>query len=599
MNRLHPFFDFLERHVYRSNRRKITFNIALLILLHLLSTSVMLIFCTRLQNLLEGLPRVDQSPAITACLHSCQITGVILLLVALGAGLIISAMLQYYTAKPIQRIKAVFSQMNTEEADLAKDVQIEGEDELKDLFGGYNLFLAHLREIITKLRTMGIEIAIDSTKLAKKIGQTNQKSEQQAELSKFVAAASNDANIAISEISQSTQYVSEQTSRNLEEAKKTFGGLSNGADNIHIITEKVQAFKLTVEDLGNKSSKIMGLVSLINNISDQTNILSLNATIEAERAGIHGKGFAVVAAEVRDLAKKVKPATETIALNIAEMIETVNKTEAETSEILDYTQKTNDIVAHAASNFEAMIADFQQSGDQLLKIAAAIEELSMNNTDILSKVKTIDGLTHEIADDMHSAASSVSSLQSFTENMQTMVCRFRTGCGRLDGVIAKARAHRDFCQEKITAMQADRMNVFDRNYRPVPGTDPQKYSTQYSRHFDEAFQAYFDAILDEIDGTIYAVILDVNGYLPTHHKKYSHPPTGEFEVDVINSRDKRIFNNGEMEIRRAKNTTPMLLQTNMRDTGEILTDISLPIQVGSRHWGAFIMGIDPAIFIAD
>jgi methyl-accepting chemotaxis protein len=143
------------------------------------------------------------------------------------------------------------------------------------------------------------------------------------------------------------------------------------------------------------------------------------------------------------------------------------------------------------------------------------------------------------------------------------------------------------------------MNVFDRNYRPVPDTDPQKYATQYSRYFDDAFQAYFDAILDEIDGTIYAVMLDVNGYLPTHHKKYAQPPTGDVEVDVVNNRDKRIFNNGEMEIRRAKNTTPMLLQTNMRDTGEILTDISLPIQVGSRHWGAFIMGIDPAIFIAD
>jgi methyl-accepting chemotaxis protein len=70
-------------------------------------------------------------------------------------------------------------------------------------------------------------------------------------------------------------------------------------------------------------------------------------------------------------------------------------------------------------------------------------------------------------------------------------------------------------------------------------------------------------------------------------------------VDVLNSRDRRIFNNGDMEIRRAKNTTPMLLQTNMRDTGEILTDISLPIHVNSKHWGAFILGIRPEVFIED
>ena len=117
--------------------------------------------------------------------------------------------------------------------------------------------------------------------------------------------------------------------------------------------------------------------------------------------------------------------------------------------------------------------------------------------------------------------------------------------------------------------------------------------------FDTEFQKYFDAILDELNGTIYAVTLDVNGYLSTHHKKYSQLPTGRYEVDVLNSRDKRMFNNGEMEIRRAKNTTPLLLQTNMRDTGEILTDLSLPIFVDKKHWGAFILGIRPEVFIED
>ena len=595
MNRLHPFFDFIERKFCHSNRRKITLFIGFLLFLHLLSTGTILVGLRSLP-LPEGLPGTDPS-AIAAAIHSWQIIGGILFLAALGAGLIIIVMLQYYTDTQFQRIKSIFSQINTDEVDLTRDAQIDKESSLSDLFSDYNLFLEHLREIVTKLRSMGIEIAIDSTKLARNIGQTTQKSRQQAELSQFVTGASNDANIAITEVSQNTQYVAEQTSRNLEEAKQTSAGLSSGAENIHLITEKVQAFQLTVEELGHRSSKIMDLVTLINNISDQTNILSLNATIEAQRAGIHGRGFAVVAAEVRDLAKKVKPATETIAENIAEMIETVDRTQAETLEILDYTQKSNEIVSEAASNFEAMIGDFEQSGDQLLKIAAAIEELSMNNTDILSRVETIDQLTHEIAHDMQSAGKSVIGLQSFAENMQTMVCRFRTGQSWLDQVIAKARVHRDYCQEAITALQADGINVFDRNYREVPDTHPQKYMTHYSRHFDRIFQAYFDAILDEIDDSIYAVMVDVNGYLPTHHKKYSQPPTGEFEVDVMNSRDKRMYNNGEMEVRRAKNTTPMLLQTNMRDTGEILTDISLPIHVGSRHWGALVLGIKPEVFI--
>jgi methyl-accepting chemotaxis protein len=599
MNRFQALFDALEQKFYHSNREKISFNIGLLIVLHFLSTATLAFFAFKAMNSLQGLPEGEQSGEMLASIPGILIVGIALFLVALLASLFIAAMLHYYNAKPLQRVNSVFSEMGSGDADLSKDVPDEGFGEFRNLFGGYNQFLRHLREIIDKIRSMSINLAIDSTKLTKKVNQTTEKSNEQAELSNLVSTASNDANIAISEISENAQYVSDQTSRNLEKAKVAFSGLTEGTANIRKIAEKVEAFKMTVEELGQKSSKIMDLVTLINNISDQTNILSLNATIEAERAGKHGKGFAVVAAEVRELAKKVKPATEVIAVNISEMTKTVKKTQSETTEILQYSQETNDIVTQAADNFEAMMGDFEQSGDQLLKIAAAIEELSMNNTDILSKVKNIDGLTHEVSDDMKSADASVAVLKSITEKMQAMVCQFQTGQGSLDNVISKARSYRDHCQQKMAEMYANGVNIFDRNYAPVPNTNPQKYTVAYNRQFDAEFQHYFDSILDELNGSIYAVTLDVNGYLSTHHKKYSQPTTGRYEEDVVNSRDRRMFNNGDMETRRAKNTTPMLLQTNMRDTGEILTDLSLPIFVDSKHWGAFILGIKPEVFIED
>ncbi|MEJ2153749.1 MAG: methyl-accepting chemotaxis protein [Desulfobacteraceae bacterium] len=599
MTRFQALFDTLEEKFYNSDRKKISFNIGLLIALHLLSTATLIFYALRAMNSLHGVSEGEQVGAILSATPGFLIVGIILFLMALLAGLFITAMLHYYSDKPLHRVKAIFSEIGTGDADLSKDVPEEGFGEFQNLFGGYNLFLKHLRDIINKIRSMSINIAIDSSKLTRKVGQTTEKSSEQAKLSNLVTSASNDANIAISEISENTQYVSDQTSRNLEKAKVAFQGLTEGTTNIRKIAEKVEAFKATVEELGQKSSKIMDLLILINNISDQTNILSLNATIEAERAGKHGKGFAVVAAEVRELAKKVKPATEVIAVNISEMTKTVEKTQSETSDILQYSQQTNDIVTQAASNFEVMMGDFQESGDQLLKIAAAIEELSMNNADILDKVKNIDGLTHEVSEDMNEADQSVAGLKSVTEIMQEMVSEFRTGRGTLDHVITKARSYRDNCQQQMAEMYASGLNIFDRNYVPIPNTDPQKYTTAYTRQFDAVFQSYFDGILDELDGTIYAVTLDVNGYLATHHKKYSQPTTGNYEVDVVNSRDKRMFNNNDMEVRRAKNTTPMLLQTNMRDTGEILTDISLPIYVDSKHWGAFILGIRPEVFIED
>jgi methyl-accepting chemotaxis protein len=599
MNRFQALFDALEQKFYHSNREKISINIGLLVLLHLLSTATFILFAFKVMNLLQGHPEGEQTGEMLAAIPGFLTIGIIFFLVALLAGIFIAAMQHHYAAKPLRYVNSVFSEMSADDADLSQDVPEAEFGEFKNLFSGYNQFLKHLREIIDKIRSMSINIAIDSTKLTKNIGQTAEKSNEQAELTNQVSTASNDANIAISEISENTQYVSDQTSRNLENAKVAFTGLTEGTANIRKIAEKVEAFKETVEELGQKSSKIMDLVTLINNISDQTNILSLNATIEAERAGKHGKGFAVVAAEVRELAKKVKPATEVIAVNISEMTKTVKKTQSETTEILQYSQETNEIVTEAASNFEAMMSDFEQSGDQLLKIAAAIEELSMNNSEILTKVKNIDGLTHEVSADMHTADISVAGLKTIIEKMQALVCQFSTGQGPLDHVIAKARSYRDHCQLQMTEMYAKGVNIFDRNYAPIPNTNPQQFTTAYNRLFDTEFQNYFDAILNELNGSIYAVALDVNGYLSTHHKKYSQPPTGRYEVDVANSRDKRMFNSSEMEIRRAKNSTPMLLQTNMRDTGEILTDISLPIFVDSKHWGAFILGIRPEVFIEE
>jgi methyl-accepting chemotaxis protein len=598
MNRFQALFDALEEKFYHSNREKISFNIGVLILLHLMSTTTLIFLSYQAIKSVQH-PVGEQAGKMLAGISGMMIVGVLFFLVALLAGVFIAAMLHHYTTKPLDRINAVFSELGTDDADLSKDIPEAGFGDFKNLFAGYNQFLKHLRELIGKIRSMSINIAIDSTKLSKKINQTNEKSTEQAELSNLVSSASNDANIAISEVSENTQYVSDQTSRNLENAKIAFRGLTEGTNNIRRIAEKVDVFKMTVEELGEKSAKIMDLVSLINNISDQTNILSLNATIEAERAGEHGKGFAVVAAEVRELAKKIKPATEVIAENISEMTKTVQKTQSETTEILHYSQETNDIVTEAASNFEAMMGDFEQSGEQLLKIAAAIEELSMNNAEILTKVNTIDGLTNEVSTDMQSADTSVEGLKSIIETMQAVICQFRTGQGTLDHVIATARLHRDYCQQKMAEMHARGVNIFDRRYVPIPNTNPQQFTVSYNRQFDDAFQNYFDAILDELNGSIYAVILDVNGYLSTHHKKFSKPQTGDATVDVLHSRNRRMFNNGDMEIRRAKNTTPMLLQTNMRDTGEILTDLSLPIVVNSKHWGAFILGIRPEVFIED
>jgi methyl-accepting chemotaxis protein len=149
----------------------------------------------------------------------------------------------------------------------------------------------------------------------------------------------------------------------------------------------------------------------------------------------------------------------------------------------------------------------------------------------------------------------------------------------------------------LEKLQAQGIDIFDKGYIQVPHTSPPKFRTGYDEPFERQMQGYFDHIRQSTPGAIYALAVDNYGYLPCHHAEFSHPPTGDAQRDLLNSRQKRIYRASRTEIRRAEHTSYCLLQTYVRDTGEILNDLSVPIFVSGRHWGSFIFGLKPEQFI--
>ena len=529
-------------------------------------------------------------PAVPA--QSWGVAAILLLLTA-GVGAAAIRILQREARRGITDINAVFQNIQGQEADLSCTMQALDNPDLKHISACYNSFLTSVRELVEKIRKMGIDIALDSTRMAKSVFDTRNKTAAQGSIAEEVAVASNQANAAIAEIAQNTQYVAEKTTSNLNTAHRSHTELQDVTDKIHKINDIVESFRNTVDDLGKSSANILSIVTIINGISEQTNLLSLNATIEAARAGEHGKGFAVVAEEVRELSRRIKPATEEISNNIGAMIKIVERTQTETAQILDYSRDTNQVVSAATVNFERMIHDFETANDQLIKIAAAIEELSTNNNEITAKVNNINSLSQEIAGDMNSSATSVDALNTVTEQMLELVARFKTGEGKFDTVIATAREIREDYQARIQSMKDRGINVFDTQYRPVPNTTPQKYVTAFSDAFIKEMQGVVDEAQKRIPGTIYCLPIDRKGYLPIHHGAVSKAMTGDPAKDLLQSRHQRIYQNNRTEQRRCSHTDPLLLQTYMRDTGEILNDLSMPIYIDGKHWGAFIMGFDP------
>jgi len=126
-------------------------------------------------------------------------------------------------------------------------------------------------------------------------------------------------------------------------------------------------------------------------------------------------------------------------------------------------------------------------------------------------------------------------------------------------------------------------------YYPQPDTDPPKFATDYDRLSDRDILAIEEEILARAPTIIYTVMVDKNGYLPTHNQRYSQPLTGNKASDLVNNRTKRIFND-RTGLAAAQSTAPYLIQRYQRDTGETMADLSVPIFIGGKHWGAVRIG---------
>ncbi|MBI5352768.1 MAG: GAF domain-containing protein [Chloroflexi bacterium] len=155
---------------------------------------------------------------------------------------------------------------------------------------------------------------------------------------------------------------------------------------------------------------------------------------------------------------------------------------------------------------------------------------------------------------------------------------------------AKAISH--ILEDAIATNRLTQEQVFDTNYQLIPNTDPAKYHTLYDSFTDSNLQGISDSYLGDPD-VLFAVAVDVNGYLPTHDSIYSKPLTGDYQIDLSGNRTKRMFND-TVGLAAAQNIMPILFQEYHRDTGELAWDISAPIYVNGQHWGAFRIGLSVA-----
>jgi methyl-accepting chemotaxis protein len=144
-------------------------------------------------------------------------------------------------------------------------------------------------------------------------------------------------------------------------------------------------------------------------------------------------------------------------------------------------------------------------------------------------------------------------------------------------------------ENAISSGRIGKESLFSTDYKPIPNTSPQKFSTPFDRLFDEIISPIQEDIVGRDKRMYYAICIDRSGYCPSHNLRYTKPLTGDANKDKDGNRTKRIFND-RTGLRAATSEEPYLLQTYLRDTGEVMNDMSTPITLAGRHWGGVRIG---------
>ncbi|MBS1131502.1 MAG: methyl-accepting chemotaxis sensory transducer, partial [Proteobacteria bacterium] len=311
--------------------------------------------------------------------------------------------IRHLILRPVRIISTIFDEIARGEGDFSRNLPTITHDELRTLAEAYNRFADKMREIISEVRKMSVNIAREAVVVKRTVSSTAGRAGRQGEIASAVFGASTEAMQAIQEVSSSTELISHSTDANLATARLSLNEMHEIVSKVHLVSDKLSTFNATVDHLAQRSDSIRQIAGLIKDIADQTNLLALNAAIEAARAGEMGRGFAVVADEVRKLAERVNVATQEIGENIGSMISLVRETQSENESINHDIKQTRVVVERSSTEFQRMVGDFERTGDQLNQIAAAMEQLTATNGQVHEAVTQVHDLSLEVSGSMQAS----------------------------------------------------------------------------------------------------------------------------------------------------------------------------------------------------
>lgn len=457
-----------------------------------------------------------------------------------------------------------------------------------------------IREIAERFGKLGIEI----TDISGRIGDVTQQLDGQADgLHRVVSAVEqvSQANRAIQHSAEGAQKTASVVKSGLDRVTGAVRqGLNAAQNDIEALSQGAETISNALAAAVANAHKVRETSDAIQAITREIQLLSVNAGVEAARSGVAGRGFAVIAAAVKQLAEQTRDATSASTRQLDALVDAVDR--------LAHQSIENAAVARRASEesrgISQQIGELDSFGRSVVELIGDIDAISnptRENAVAFAKVgqdlRVLVSGVDQSSSDLEQASRRAATLISISEAILGSIAAsgVRTAQSELiAAAMETAQTIGGSFEEAVARGELSMADLFDEEYRPLPGTDPVQHMTRFVALTDRLLPPIQERLLGSDKRIVFCAAVDRNGFLPTHNRKYSQPQGPDPVWNNANCRNRRIFND-RTGLAAARNRKPFLLQTYRRDMGGgqflVMEDLSAPILVKGRHWGAFRFGL--------
>ncbi|MFW6191164.1 MAG: methyl-accepting chemotaxis protein [Thiohalospira sp.] len=344
---------------------------------------------------------------------------------ALAAGLAFAWLMGLTITRPIKGAVAAMHDIAEGDGDLTRRLDTSGHDEIAELGSAFNRFAERVQETVSQVAGSTNQLAAASEEMSTITSQTNDAIQRQRGETEQVVTAMNEMTSTVQEVARNAENAAEAAREADSSAKAGSQVVDESIGAIKQLAEDVNQASETINRLGKDSESIGSVLDVIRDVADQTNLLALNAAIEAARAGEAGRGFAVVADEVRTLASRTQESTQ----EIQGMIERLQQAARESVEAMETSRSRASNTVEKAGSAGKALTNITQSVSQIsdmnTQIASAAEEQSTVADEINRNIVQINEISEQTAEGANQTSASGDELARLSSELQELVNRFK------------------------------------------------------------------------------------------------------------------------------------------------------------------------------